>query len=662
MDELLTIERAELPTFVEASSREWLVTNGLGGYASGTLSGANTRRYHGLLIAALTPPTGRMNMLSKVEETVIVGAQATELSSNEYPGAIHPEGWPLLERFENYPVPTFYYDPAPGVTLRKRIWMARGENTTFLEYTLLESHATVDLRLTPLVCWKDFHAEMHPWDGFPLDLQVTEGEARIRYTPDSPELRLLAKGAPWEPAGYWLYNDVHARERERGLDYCEDLYCPGSLLLRLKPGASCTLIATIEATPTSAAKSWTALAERQERLATAARDDFARALTLAADQFVIERETPTTRRPSDPTTQLPTRSTIIAGYHWFSDWGRDTMIALPGLCIETGRLEVARDILTSFAAYVDQGMLPNRFPDRGEAPEYNTVDATLWYFEAIRRYVEAAKDGAMLAKELWPTLADVIAWHVRGTRFGIGVDSSDGLLRAGVPGVQLTWMDARVGDRVITPRIGKPVEINALWIEALRTMERLAALAGQPECEYAERADLASASFQSKFVRADGLGLYDVVGDDRPDPSIRPNQIIAVSLPSCPLSAIEQRSLVRTVEQHLLTPYGLRTLSPRDPAYCAHYGGGVAERDSAYHQGTVWPWLLGPFVAAHLKVFGQPEVARAFLEPVRAHLLEAGIGSISEVFDAEPPFRPNGCIAQAWSVAEVLRAWKLVQA
>jgi predicted glycogen debranching enzyme len=338
------------------------------------------------------------------------------------------------------------------------------------------------------------------------------------------------------------------------------------------------------------------------------------------------------------------------------------MIALPGLCIETGRLEVARDILTSFAAYVDQGMLPNRFPDRGEAPEYNTVDATLWYFEAIRRYVEAAKDGAMLAKELWPTLADVIAWHVRGTRFGIGVDSSDGLLRAGVPGVQLTWMDARVGDRVITPRIGKPVEINALWIEALRTMERLAALAGQPECEYAERADLASASFRSKFVRADGLGLYDVVGDDGPDPSIRPNQIIAVSLPSCPLSAIEQRSLVRTVEQHLLTPYGLRTLSPRDPAYCAHYGGGVAERDSAYHQGTVWPWLLGPFVAAHLKVFGQPEVARAFLEPVRAHLLEAGIGSISEVFDAEPPFRPNGCIAQAWSVAEVLRAWKLVQA
>lgn len=661
----ITVKAHDLRDFEAASSREWLVTNGIGGYASGTLSGANTRRYHGLLVAALTPPTGRMTLLSKVDETITVGGDTFELSANEYPGAIHPQGWQYLERFDNYPAPAFYYRARPDVLIRKQIWMARAEQTTYIRYTLAESAAPVDLRLTPLVCWKDFHSEMHPWDGFPTHLDALDGETRIRFTPDSPDLRLLVKGSRWEAAGYWHYNVVHARERERGLDFNEDLYCPGHFLLRLKPGASCTLIATIEANAASASRSWAGLVRRQKQLVSSVGSDtYSRHLALAADQFVIEPALqPTTQRPNDPTTPSPTRSTIIAGYHWFSDWGRDSMIALPGLCLETGRLRIARDILTSFAAYVSEGMLPNRFPDRGEAPEYNTVDATLWYFEAIRRYVAAAstQDGLALARDLWPVLTDILSWHVRGTRYGIGIDPSDGLLRAGAPGVQLTWMDARVGDWVVTPRMGKPVEINALWICALRTMEHLGSMLGESGSSYADRADQASIAFGTKFVRSDGFGLYDVLTDEGPDLSIRPNQILAVSLPNCQLTLTQQESVVRTVENHLLTPYGLRTLSPRDPAFRAHYGGGVAERDSAYHQGTVWPWLLGPFVEAHLKVFGRPEQARRFLLPLQTHLFQTGIGSISEVFDAEPQYFPNGCIAQAWSVAEVFRAWRLIQ-
>jgi predicted glycogen debranching enzyme len=427
-------------------------------------------------------------------------------------------------------------------------------------------------------------------------------------------------------------------------------------MAQLDPGETFVLTATIEANPTPAKKAWAARMKRREALlkSAGAGDSFARQLALASDQFVIEGGA------NSPRACAPSRSTIIAGYHWFSDWGRDTMIALPGLCVETRRLDVARDILWSFGRYVSKGMLPNRCPDRGEEPEYNTVDATLWYFEAIRHVVKASGNDAEFVRLLWPTLTDIIAWHVRGTRFGIGVDAEDGLLQAGAPGVQLTWMDARIGDWVVTPRAGKPVEINALWINALRTMESLARVLGEPSAEYATFAENASESFRRKFVRADGLGLYDLVAEEGADASIRPNQILAVSLEHCALSPQDQAAVVNTVQSHLLTPFGLRTLSPQDPAYRPHYRGAMADRDSAYHQGTVWPWLLGAFVEAHLKVHGKPAEARAFLEPLHAHLLDAGVGSISEVFDAEQPFHPDGCIAQAWSVAEILRAWNLV--
>jgi predicted glycogen debranching enzyme len=647
----LTIGRDILTDFESASHHEWLVTNGIGGYASGSLSGANTRRYHGLLVAALTPPTGRFVLLSKVEETVCIEGDTFELSSNQYPGAVQPQGHQYLERFDAYPSPTFHYRPTEGVLLEKRIWMDRGANTAYVRYELAQASEAVDIRLTPLVCWKDYHSEMRSWDGFPAHAQGRLGELEVRATADAPLLRLLAPGARWQPAGYWHYNVEHAREKDRGLEFQEDLYCPGHFHVNLKPGEAVTLTASIELIPTEPDRSWRNLLSRQEQLLqTAPAEDLGRALTLAADAFVIDLAA----------NDALERSTIIAGYPWFTDWGRDTMISLPGLCLTTGRHKVAREILLSYTPWVSQGMIPNRFPDVGEEPEYNTVDATLWYVHAIKQYVKQAPDGATLIRELWPILTDIINWHLRGTRYGIQVDEDDRLLRAGEPGVQLTWMDARVGDWVVTPRIGKPVEINALWVNALQSMADFAEIIGSDSKPYARLAVLATRSFRKAFVRSDGLGLYDVVADDGPDASIRPNQVFAVSLSNTLLSTGVQKAVVDVVEKELLTPRGLRTLSPRDTAYHGRYEGGMAERDGAYHQGTVWPWLLGAFAEAHHRVYRDKAKARAFLKPLKDHMLEAGVGSLSEVFDGDAPHRPDGCIAQAWSVAEVLRARRLL--
>lgn len=646
-----------LQDFEQASQREWLVTNGIGGYASSSLSGANTRRYHGLLVAALTPPTGRMCLLSKVEETLLLNGETFELSANRYPGAIHPQGYRWLERFQALPAPAFLYRLRPDTLLEKRIWMPYGRNTVCLRYALRKAPASLLLRLTPLVCWKDYHSEMRAREGFPAQVCVREGETRLQPTAESPTLRLLAPGTRWEPAGYWHYHVEHPREQERGFDYLEDLYCPGHFLADLAPGASLTLIATLEECVEPPEVSWRALRERQESLILRAHasDDLTRALTLAADAFLMDA--PAVSRSEDDAPRLR-RSTVIAGYHWFTDWGRDTMIALPGLCLATGRHDVARDILTSYAAYFSEGMLPNRFPDQGETPEYNAVDAALWFFHALDAAVQQTEDGWELARELWGVLKESVDWHLRGTRYGVRVDPADGLLQAGVPGMQLTWMDARIGERVVTPRIGKPVEINALWYHALCIMKGLAQRLGEDPQPYARLASRTAKSFRKAFVRPDGQGLYDVIGEEGPDASIRPNQIFAVSLPHSPLTAEQQRVVVETVERRLLTPCGLRTLSPEDPAYVPRYRGSPQERDAAYHQGTVWAWLLGAFVDAHLKVYRKPERARELLSGLPAHLLEAGVGYCSEIFDADPPHIPNGCIAQAWSVAELLRAWR----
>ena len=471
----------------------------------------------------------------------------------------------------------------------------------------------------------------------------------------------------------WYWNVRHREEGARGLDELEDLFHPGYFECELAPGQSQAWILTAEThEPMSAVAAWAAECARQKEIVTrlrripacvgaAAEAAPLERLALAADQFLVERR---------DLGGGATGATVIAGYPWFSDWGRDTMIALPGLTLATGRGDIAASVLRTFARFVNQGMLPNRFPDGGEAPEYNTVDASLWYFVAVHEYLRATHD-PVLAAQLYPVLKDMLGWHTRGTRYGIRVDPEDGLLRAGEPGVQLTWMDAKVDDWVVTPRIGKPVEVNALWFNALSIVRDLAAELGhEPDrAEFARLAAAVQSQFEQAFWFEAGGYLYDVIDGNegapdasgrRRDASLRPNQIFALSLPHTLLGAQKARRVLEVCAAELWTPLGLRSLAPRDHRYQGHYGGDPLERDRAYHQGTVWSWLLGPFVTAHYRVHGNAPAALAFLRGIPAHLREACIGQVSEIADGEPPFAPRGCFAQAWGVAEVLRAWTQV--
>ncbi len=693
------VETSQLLDESTALQHEWIVTNGIGGYASSTVAGANTRRYHGLLVAALNPPVGRAVLLSKLEESLeIVSADGSSspsyaLATNKYPGVTYPQGFELLESWNSLPCPTTVWMPSPGVRLEKRVWMAHGKNTVYVSYSLLEapSGASAHLHLIPLIAWKDYHSEMQSTDNTP-HVDWYSPDQVVSREPDAPVgvLRMFLQhinnqaanpqileiavtnfdGAPTIDATFvgqpcWNYSMVHIREEERGLDCREDLFAPGMISAPLKIGESIVLTASVFESghlssgdrPLSPSAALSSITTRQEQIVRSLGSDspFARKLALAADQFIV---------------QAPEgRSTIIAGYHWFADWGRDTMISLAGVCLPTGRADIARDILVSYSQFVDQGMLPNRFPDAGSAPEYNTVDATLWYFVAIYRYYQATGDIETVRDELWTVLEGIIQAHQHGTRYGIHVDT-DSLLYAGAPGVQLTWMDAKIGDWVVTPRIGKPVEINALWQNAVRTMAEFARLLNRPEA--ADRYDLLAQThagiFKARYLRLDGIGLYDVLDTppvSAPDEAVRPNQIFAVSLPFPALdpdSAL-YRSVVRVVQEQLLSPYGLRTLCPKDPAYRPRYSGSPNERDSAYHQGTVWPWLLGAFAEAQYKVFGNREETLMLLSRMEAQMSQNGVGSIVEVYDGgdtasdAPPQHAGGCIAQAWSVAEVLRVW-----
>jgi predicted glycogen debranching enzyme len=457
----------------------------------------------------------------------------------------------------------------------------------------------------------------------------------------------------------WYHNYRLSVEEYRGLDPLDDNLHAGLFEATLEPGGSLTLVAATQVEADLDGDQAYARRQAYEAdLLAWARPHLPDAppevehLALAADQFVVHRPVPGAGGGEG---EKQGRS-IIAGYPWFSDWGRDTMISLPGLALTTGRPEVAARVLRTYAHYVDKGMLPNRFPDEGQAPEYNTVDATLWYFEAVRCYHAAADDD--LLQDLFPVLAEIVDWHRRGTRFGIGLDPDDGLLRAGEEGVQLTWMDAKVADWVVTPRSGKPVEVNALWYNALCIMADLARHLGQDPVVYDELAEQAAAGF-GRFWSEERGYLYDVLDGPRgDDAALRPNQLLAVSLPHSPLPADQQRAVVDACARHLLTSHGLRSLAPEDGQYIGRYGGGRRQRDAAYHQGTVWGWLIGPFIRAHLRVYGDPAAARAYLAPLLRHLAAHGVGSVSEVFDGDAPFAPRGCIAQAWSVAELLGAWQ----
>lgn len=655
----LQLGRSTCGDLAQALDNEWLITNGIGGYASGTICDTNTRRYHGLLIAALAPPVARTLLVAAIDVTVTYASSEYRLATHEYgDGTVTPHGYLHLESFHlDRGMPVWRYAIADAL-LEKHILMQPGHNTTCVNLRVLRASDTLKVDLTPLCSYRDYHSHTHgDWQ---LGVREIPNGCEIEAFAGAQPYRLTCVGASFIADSDWHWNFRHRAESLRGLDETENLFRPGRFALSLEPGEQATVVlSTDAATPMD----FTELHRKIEHHSAALLDKlpaetpgWVRQLALAADQFIVERHQD----------GHAAGRTVIAGYPWFGDWGRDTMIALPGLTLATQRHEEAAAILRTFAAHVSDGMLPNRFPDGGEPAEYNTVDAALWYFHAVDQYSQYSGDAA-LAAELYPVLADIIEWHRRGTRYGIGMDAVDGLLAAGQDGMQLTWMDAKVGDWVVTPRIGKCVEINALWYNALRVMEGLAwqLNKGHEVAGYRHAAELAKHSFQ-RFWDPQRAALYDVIdgpegtlGPDgrRYDGRLRPNQIFAVALPHSPLDANRQKAVVDSCARELLTSHGLRSLAPGETGYVAHYAGGPRERDGAYHQGTVWAWLIGPFVDAHYRVYGDVSIARSFLEPLALHLQSACLGSISEIFDADSPFTARGCFAQAWSVAEVLRTW-----
>jgi predicted glycogen debranching enzyme len=651
---MIRFERETWSDLGTALRREWLETNGLGGFASSTIVGLNTRRYHGLLVAATKPPVGRMVLLSKIEETLWIDGKRFDLSANRYPGVIHPQGFHYLKQFRLDPFPVFTYE-VEGIEIEKSVFMIHGENSSVIHYELRKNNRpevpkNLRLEIRPLIAFRDYHGTTHENSVINPAVQERSGSASVTPYHGLPSLHLAHNAIKLRKTGDWYCNFEYDAERERGLDCSEDLFNPFALCFDLRLRRQASIIASTEQRDVTQAVEYRReeiTRRRKALVASPIEDGFAESLAAASDQYLVSRGT---------------EKTVIAGYHWFGDWGRDTMIALPGLTLPTGRYDVARSILQTFAKHVDQGMLPNRFPEAGETPEYNTVDATLWFFEASRAYLAYTNDLEFVRDELYPIFADIISWHARGTRYGIKVDPS-GLLASGELGVQLTWMDAKVGDWVVTPRRGRPVEVQALWYNALCIMEDLATKFGDQAARkrYRHMAAVAQWSFNRLFWNEKLSCLYDVVNGGPPDPSIRPNQIFAVSLPHSMLPRERARSIVEKVEEHLLTPFGLRSLAPSDPQYRGRYTGGPLDRDGAYHRGTVWAWLLGPFITAYIKVNGGSEEARrqaqAWLSPLESHLAEAGLGHISEIFEGDAPHRPCGCIAQAWSVAEILRVY-----
>lgn len=661
-----------VPLTPSATSRplddEWLVTNGLAGYASGTISGACTRRYHGLLIAALPVPLGRLMMLNHLSvEIILANGHVAQLDRDNLPDeATTDEAWRGDFQLETG-LPVWRYHVGP-YRLEKRIVMPHLQNTVFITYRLVEGPGHVRLRLRPSIHFRghDDAVDVSKPHGY----RVTAIESRFEIeSENAPPLRMRIAG-PY--AGLLLdggsSREVRYRlEKARGYASVGSLWSPGYFRTTLRAGDEASLIASSEpwdailSANTQAA--YAAELERRSRLLIEARPEArhgtAAELVLAADQFLIRPSGRVADEARARASGDEIRS-VIAGYHWFTDWGRDTMISLEGLTLTTGRKTEAGYLLRTFARYVKDGLLPNLFPEGQREGLYHTADATLWFFHAVDRYVQATGDMHTL-RALVPTFQDIVEHHVQGTRFGIHVDPADDLLSQGYPTLPLTWMDAKVGDWVVTPRRGKAVEINALWYNALRLLEHWCRETNETKAASAlvERADRTRKSFNERYWHGEGGYLYDVVdGDNGDDPALRPNQIFAISLDHPVLDPSRWQPVLDKVTEHLLTPVGLRSLSPDHPDYKPKYDGDLRARDAAYHQGTVWPWLIGPFVDAWLRVHpNDRKTARGFLAAFESHLNRACIGSISEVFDAESPFIPRGCIAQAWSVAEVLRAW-----
>ncbi|HEX2913866.1 MAG TPA: amylo-alpha-1,6-glucosidase [Chloroflexia bacterium] len=686
------LERPLVNDVEHSLETEWQVTNGIGGFAAASLSGALTRRYHGLLLAALQPPLGRTLLLSKLDEIVRLNNRDYPLDVNEWRDAsMALSGLDYLESFEQFGnLPTFTYRIAE-TAIQKTIWMEYGQNTTYVRYKYAASQSSTPVKLLvkPLANCRDYHAETKGSINQHYAIEQEKSSIaswKVEPWPEAPSWRLLVMDHPAQfranEGSGWYWGFHYRQEKERGLIADEDLYCLGTFVVTLEPGQSVTFVAsTAELAEITALypEAYERELARQEQLLDTAKlyrsadplENLAARLALAADQFVVGRPD-----PARTGALLADYRTVIAGYPWFSDWGRDTMIALPGLTIVTGRYSEAALLLRSFARYVSKGMLPNRFPDPVEISQsssglsesdYNTVDATLWYFDAVDKYLTASGDSE-LGQELYPVLADIVNWHLKGTRFQIHVDK-DGLLFSGEPGVQLTWMDVKIGEWVVTPRRGKPIEINALWHRACKVMAKLASRYGSAaEVEfYTGLAGRVAAIFEETYWYARGGYFYDNINDaGEPDSALRPNQAIALSVAPELVSAAKRRAALEKVQEKLYTPVGLRTLSADHPDYHPVFGGDPISRDSAYHQGTVWPWPLGPYARALLTLEDQDREQNRIqlqhlLMPFLRHIDEGCVGQINEVFSAEPPYRPGGCVAQAWSVSELLEIWQLYQ-
>ncbi|HRH60064.1 MAG TPA: amylo-alpha-1,6-glucosidase [Chitinophagaceae bacterium] len=627
-----------------SSPSEWLETNGLGGWASSSVIGCHTRRYHGLLVAATKPPAERMNLLSKLDETIIIGDDKYELSCNQYKAnAIHPQGYNYLQSFSKNLFPEWSYE-AGNVHLKKTIAMLHDENTTLVIYEVLKAPAAFTLELLPLIAAKGYHSLQHASTNIWWDVQFENGIFHNQPFENAPDIFISVPGSLYQHNPCWFKDFNYAVEIYRGQDFEEDLFNHGRISVVLKEGDT---IGIIISTQNPAGRNAIELfeQEKQRRLAIIQpyKNETIQQLVLAADQFIVKRG--------------EDLKTVIAGYHWFTDWGRDTMISLPGLCLSTGRFEDAKKIIAAFAEHVSMGMLPNRFQDNNEPPEYNNVDGTLWYFIAIKKYLEATGDTDFIFRKILPVLKEIIDWHFKGTRYNIHVDE-DGLLYAGELGQQLTWMDARIGTWVVTPRMGKPVEIQALWYNALKIFAELLHINEQQDDAALVELSAAKAkqSFEEKFWYAEGNYLYDNIDENNISVTeLRPNQLFAISLPFALIENDKAKAVLKIVEQQLYTPVGLKSLPKSDEHYIARYQGDAWHRDSSYHEGTVWSWLLGPYVDAIMKVKTKKSKVRKVIEDFAYHLNEGCIGSVSEIFDADAPHYPRGCTAQAWGVAEVLR-------
>jgi len=654
----LTKDKTLLRDFKEAIRHEWLETNGLGGWASSSIIGCNTRRYHGLLVAALPNHIERMALVSKLEETITVNNEQFDLGVNNYGGVIHPDGNQYQVSFTKDFFPQFVYEVG-GVMLKKTIAMVHGENTTLIIYDVLDARQPFTLELLPLLSVRRYHGLIRANNAVHRESAFANDVFRTKVYDDTPEIFIKVPNAEYHHDPNWWYHFNYDMEKERGLDFVEDLFAPGEFSLTLQKGDSVgVIISTADASGKNAEELFAKEKMRRRSLTSdLPEDEVVKQLVLAADQFIVEKKVQRAAMSEDtPDVEKEEMATVIGGYHWFTDWTRDTMIALPGLCLSVGRNEDAKRILSAFAKCVSEGMLPNHFPDNGEPPGYNSVDGTLWYFIAIYKYLEATNDKKFVLGELLPVLRDIVEWHFKGTRHGIHT-TEDGLLYAGEAGLQLTWMDAKIGDWVVTPRIGKAVEINALWYNALSIYATILQLNGNTDeaITMFEKATLARKSFNEQFWNSENGYLYDVINGNEKDDSLRPNQLLAISLPFTLIDREKGRSILKIVTAKLYTLVGLRTLSPDDPSYSSCYDGNAHQRDSCYHQGTVWSWLLGPYVDALAKLGNSSSLLRNVIDNFIYHLNEACIGSVSEIFDAEPPHHPKGCIAQARGVAEILR-------